>query len=159
MVGGMENYIGKRVAKGSKYGSFVQGMVREDGKVFWAYDHGKESWCSPDMFLKRKERAAQLQKEMQERRGGKCASENTKRWREQNPEKWKKLKAETDAATKSRSRLRKAMRAYGKVVEALRAGRTVTCCGERYLKIPITQKEAAVLAEVMGDLVPRIGGG
>jgi hypothetical protein len=159
MVGGMQTYIGSRVVKESKYGSFVRGMVREDGKVFWAYDHGKESWCSPNMFLKRKAREAELHEQMRERQGRGRAAERTKLWREQNPEKWKKLKAETDAAAKSRSRLRKAMRAYGKVVEALRAGRTVACCGERYLKVPITQKEAAVLAEVMGDLVPRIGGG
>jgi len=60
-----------------------RGTIRDDGKIFWSYDHGREYWVSPERFKFNQDRNGKWAKENRI-----VNLENAKKWNRENREKY-----------------------------------------------------------------------
>lgn len=126
--------------RGSKHGELVRGVVRDDGRIFWAYQNGREMWLKPDRYAD----YVEAQRRSHEKNAAAGASEAMQEWRRANPGRAKELIRKYAESTKGVGKMRRLKESYDVLVGALDEGKERRRGG---IVVKLSPKRAGELAE------------
>lgn len=117
--------------RGSKHGKLVRGLVREDGRIFWAYQAGREIWLDPKRFKEYLE----TQRKAAEKFGSEKNVQCVRNWRKKYPERQRALRRRQMAGKAERTAMRKAMAGFRELMKTLTELDYRNSSGDHHLRL------------------------